>query len=254
MRACIKLHNTIMRRLLRSMGGYEVKTEGDAFMVAFQSPVNALKWCLSVQLQLLEADWPREVLDCTEGTDIFDVDGRTLLYRGISVRMGIHYGSPICEMDPITKRMDYFGTMVNRSARICGAAGGGQIFISGDVHANVSNLNDSQMAALYDFVIIENGETKLKGLENAEFIYAVYPKTLVGRHRFYISTTSSTGLTLSLLKEMQAFYWRLENLASEMGVAFKKPTSSPNLSPEVDLQSQFDLLVDLLHVSLLLIA
>ena len=35
MRSAIKIHNTIMRRQLRITGGYEVKTEGDAFMVAF---------------------------------------------------------------------------------------------------------------------------------------------------------------------------------------------------------------------------
>ena len=34
MRSAIKIHNTIMRRQLRITGGYEVKTEGDAFMVA----------------------------------------------------------------------------------------------------------------------------------------------------------------------------------------------------------------------------
>ena len=42
MRSAIKIHNTIMRRQLRITGGYEVKTEGDAFMVAFPSPTAAL--------------------------------------------------------------------------------------------------------------------------------------------------------------------------------------------------------------------
>jgi adenylate cyclase len=61
MRAAIKVHNGIMRRCLRTIGGYEVKTEGDAFMVAFKNAEHALKWCLTVQMQLLEADWPKEV-------------------------------------------------------------------------------------------------------------------------------------------------------------------------------------------------
>jgi adenylate cyclase len=61
MRAAIKVHNTIMRRALRNIGGYEVKTEGDAFMVTFKNAEDALKWCLTIQVQLLDADWPQEV-------------------------------------------------------------------------------------------------------------------------------------------------------------------------------------------------
>ena len=42
MRSSIKLHNEIMRRQLRIIGGYEVKTEGDAFMVSFPTATSAL--------------------------------------------------------------------------------------------------------------------------------------------------------------------------------------------------------------------
>src|SRR5690606_10287117 len=52
MRTAIQTHNQIMRRQLQIHGGYEVKTEGDAFMVCFRTPTSALLWCFSVQ-QLL---------------------------------------------------------------------------------------------------------------------------------------------------------------------------------------------------------
>jgi len=52
--------------------------------------------------------------------------------RGISVRMGIHAGKPVCELDPTTDRMDYFGPVVNRAARVSGVADGGEIFISSE--------------------------------------------------------------------------------------------------------------------------
>lgn len=32
--------------------GYEVSTEGDAFLVAFHEPFDAVAWCLTVQLAL----------------------------------------------------------------------------------------------------------------------------------------------------------------------------------------------------------
>ncbi|KAG1247649.1 hypothetical protein G6F68_014113 [Rhizopus microsporus] len=133
MRSAIKIHDAVMRRTLRSIGGYEVKTEGDAFMVCFQDTVAALLWCFTVQLQLLEADWPAGILETEEGREIQKEN--KIIYRGLSVRMGIHLGTPVYERNPITKRMDYFGPVVNKASRICNAADGGQICVSSDVIA-----------------------------------------------------------------------------------------------------------------------
>jgi adenylate cyclase len=133
MRASIQIHNMIMRRSLRLIGGYEVKTEGDAFMVAFPAVLPAVHFCVAIQCQLMEADWPTAILETDCCKEVLGPNGE-LIYRGLSVRMGIHYGVPICDINPTTNRMDYFGTMVNRAARICGAADGGQIFVSVDVY------------------------------------------------------------------------------------------------------------------------
>ncbi|OBT75927.1 hypothetical protein VF21_05779 [Pseudogymnoascus sp. 05NY08] len=154
MRSAIRLHNEVMRRQLRIIGGYEVKTEGDAFMVSFPTATSALLWCFSVQAQLLEIQWPSEILNHSIGKEIVDADGN-LIFRGLSVRMGVHFGTPVCEHDPVTRRMDYFGPMVNKTSRISSTADGGQI--------------------------APMGERKLKGLENPEYIYLMYPHTLAGR-------------------------------------------------------------------------
>ena len=110
MQTAIRMHNQLLRRQLRAIGGYEVKTEGDAFMVSFPTVTSALLWCLTTQLELLREDWPQEILDSDEGREILDTRGE-ILYRGLSVRMGVHWGAPVCEADPITRRMDYFGPM-----------------------------------------------------------------------------------------------------------------------------------------------
>lgn len=206
MRSAIKIHNTIMRRQMRIIGGYEVKTEGDAFIVAFPTITVALQWCFAVQTNLLSADWPAEILESDLGCEVYHPERGDLLHRGLSVRMGCHWGSPVCEIDPITKRMDYFGPMMNRTSRISAVADGGQIAISADVESELrgfehladcvgdvgSEMEDENsplaqvkrdMEALKrtGFAISPIGERKLKGLENSEFIYLIYPNQLIGR-------------------------------------------------------------------------
>ena len=195
MRAAIRTHNAIMRRALRAFRGYEVKTEGDAFMVSFQSLPAAVLWALTVQCRLLEADWPKEILNSEDGKEILDSDGRCI-YRGLSIRMGLHWGAPVCEVDPVTKRMDYFGPIVNRAARISGVADGGQVFVSADVISelkaldvfssdtdhldldlaeNYSGTTASDVTSLkrFGFEVVDIGERKLKGLETTEMISMV---------------------------------------------------------------------------------
>jgi adenylate cyclase len=142
MQTAIRMHNSLLRRQLRIIGGYEVKTEGDAFMVSFPTVASALLWCFSCQLMLITEEGPKEIVDCEDGREIFNEKGE-LIYRGIWVRMGIHWGAPACEADPITKRMDYFGPIVNRAARISGSADGGQIMVSEDVVQEIQSVYDS---------------------------------------------------------------------------------------------------------------
>ncbi|KAG1739808.1 hypothetical protein EDD22DRAFT_921905 [Suillus occidentalis] len=99
MPTAMRIHNNLLRRHLRTCGG-------DAFMCSFPTTLAAMWWCLII-------------LECPKHGQ--------LLARGLSVRMGVHCGIPVCEPDPITSRMDYFGPMVIRAARISGIALGGQI-------------------------------------------------------------------------------------------------------------------------------
>ncbi|KAJ2722468.1 cysteinyl-tRNA synthetase [Coemansia sp. Benny D115] len=234
MRSAIKVHNSIMRRMLRSIGGYEVKTEGDAFMVSFPTVASALHWCLAVQMMFLNADWPQEILDSPHGCPIYwppdgqqggdgaakgrnkgphgESEGRHLIYRGLRVRMGMHLGSPVSEEDPVTRRMDYFGPMVNRASRISGAADGGQVYVSQDVmdevyaimeifetadHNGITDMRqiieepslarDVQALKNLNLSAMQVGEIKLKGLESPELVSMVYPAALRGRIDMQIS-------------------------------------------------------------------
>ncbi len=205
MRSAIKAHNDVMRRQLRRIGGFEVKTEGDAFMVSFPTATSALLWCFAVQLSLLEVNWPSEMLGSIHCQPLFDRENK-LIFRGLSVRMGIHWGEPLAEPDPVTRRMDYYGPMVNKASRISAVADGGQIAVSSDFISEIQrcletyqeapNATDdafdedtfakairSELRSLSSqgFEVKEMGEKKLKGLENPEFVYSLYPHQLDGR-------------------------------------------------------------------------
>ena len=43
------LHDRMLRSQLTRFYGYEVTTEGDAFLCAFHEPMDAVAWCLATQ-------------------------------------------------------------------------------------------------------------------------------------------------------------------------------------------------------------
>lgn len=275
MRSAIKLHNTIMRRQLRIVGGYEVKTEGDAFMVSFPSPTSALLWCFNVQNQLLNEEWPSEILGTNECCEVTDSKGNTI-FRGLSVRMGIHWGSPVCELDMVTRRMDYFGPMVNRASRINSSADGGQIAVSTDflhemeqlyyIHEQIQ-VGTTTLQSAYEEnpragEIIEReinsleeigcsyfelGERKLKGLETPEMITLAYPKKLEIRFEIFQKRTSANSATLTgrivgavpvdAVYQLRTISLRLENICSTLILGSKADEKFLLQSSSVILES-----------------
>ncbi|KAI0483383.1 protein phosphatase 2C [Xylariaceae sp. FL0804] len=268
MRSAIKLHNEVMRRQLRRIGGYEVKTEGDAFMVSFPTATSALLWCFSVQTQLLEVNWPPEVLNSVSCQELYDNENN-LVFRGLSVRMGIHYGEPVAEIDPVTRRMDYFGPMVNKASRISAVADGGQITVSADFISEIQRcletyqenerngsagsedaFDDDATAqsirrelkslSSQGFEVKEMGERKLKGLENPEYIYSLYPHALAGRIDFHNQAANPTqadkpatlqpGSELGFEPEMIWSLWRV-SLRLEMLCSSLEEMSGRGLQP-----------------------
>ncbi|KAH7376471.1 protein phosphatase 2C [Plectosphaerella cucumerina] len=275
MRSAIKIHNEVMRRQLRRIGGYEVKTEGDAFMVSFPTPTSALLWCFAVQMQLLEVEWPPEILNSLSCQPLYDKDN-TLIFKGLSVRMGIHFGDAVNEMDPVTGRMDYFGPMVNKASRISAVADGGQITVSTDfisevqrcleTSADIERLNstassedtfdedsiisqirrDLRSLSSQGFEVKDLGERKLKGLENPETIYSLYPHALIGRadihmqHERGVETqdkpaTLQPGSELSFDPDIIWNLWRVSLRLEMLCSALENGAGKELQAPETEL-------------------
>ncbi|KAF8967218.1 cysteinyl-tRNA synthetase [Entomortierella lignicola] len=243
MAIAIKEHFNIMRRQLRSIGGYEVKNEGDAMMASFSSVPAAILWCFKVQELLVSADWPQEILDSEDGRTIFDAANPSQwIYRGLSVRMGIHWGQPVSHRDEVTRRMDYYGSMVNRAARICASADGGEICVSSDVIKVMQQISADPMFELSDSPDVDHvremnklgywvqdiGEKKLKGLETPESLHLLSTRLLAGR--FTVDSKSVAGtpvleaqehvlqqrmiLDSASVRTLQSLSLRLERLVS----------------------------------------
>ena len=75
----MKIHTKFMRILLFTIGGYEVQTDGDAFMFVFTSPLLTFTFGLECNQNYSTAPWPSDLLD------LLQVEGGS---EGI-----FHYGS-----------------------------------------------------------------------------------------------------------------------------------------------------------------
>ncbi|MGH2982347.1 MAG: protein kinase domain-containing protein [Solirubrobacterales bacterium] len=101
----LRSHNAIFRQRLRAHDGYEVKNQGDGFMLVFPRPAAALRCAIEVQRALAER-----------------VGGSA--EEAIRVRMGLHTGEAIAEEG------DFFGRNVVLAARIAAQAAGAEILVS----------------------------------------------------------------------------------------------------------------------------
>ena len=132
----LKGHNQLVREQLVAHGGFEVKSQGDGFMVAFSSARQALLCAIGIQQALARSGG-----------------------GPVRVRMGLHTGEAIKDAD------DFFGRNVIFAARIADQAEGGEILVSSLVKELTESGGDFQF---------ENGrEVALKGLSGTGKVYSV---------------------------------------------------------------------------------
>ncbi len=134
-------HDAILRDAFQRFGGFEVKTEGDAFMVAFADAAAALNCALFVQAALCRYPWPEDI-------------GQP------RIRVGLHTG------EPFLYNNDYFGPVVNRAAHICNSGHGGQVLLSDDTKAAVGKQIDPKI------VLQELGDYRLKDMGTPQCLYS----------------------------------------------------------------------------------
>lgn len=186
MNECLDKHHAIIRELVSKHKGYEVKTAGDSFMIAFGSEAAAVTLAMDLQRRFQSESWPPAIdrvykargdYDLLEAIDD-DVGGFNATvgadpaFNGLRVRVGIHSGHPNIVFDDITKGYDYYGSPVNIAARIEATACGGQVNVSSDV---VKSLPQNIVDGLS---IRSLGQHTLKGINEPVEIFELLPTEL----------------------------------------------------------------------------
>ena len=129
------IHDVIMRQCYANHSGYEITTEGDAFILAFHHPLDALAFALEAQLKLYKADWPLEILKQEDAKD-----EPSLKFRGFRVRLGVHHGSTTSKVHEMTRRTVYSGEAVKIAKAVEGMCHGGQILCTMETWMAVSGM------------------------------------------------------------------------------------------------------------------
>ena len=168
MRAGLKIHNAVLREVMQVFGGYEVKTIGDAFMVAFASTADGVNFGLQVQEYLREANWPASLL---EEAPICAEQGP--LWGGLTVRIGVNSGPVTVEQNTLTGRTDYFGHTVNIAARLESTCTPGAVAVPCDLWTSVCGLCTA--------VAGEAEALDLKGVSQPMRVRCLWPASLAGR-------------------------------------------------------------------------
>ena len=134
----LRTHNVIIRQQVSAHEGFEVKSEGDGFMVAFSSARRGLECAIAIQQAL-----------ATHNTENED--------EPIRVRIGLNTGEAIKEGE------DFFGRSVILAARIASQAVGGEILVSSLLKALVESSGE--------FEFSEGREMELKGLAGVHQVF-----------------------------------------------------------------------------------
>eukprot|EP01062_Namystynia_karyoxenos_P023680 TRINITY_DN19163_c0_g5_i1.p1 TRINITY_DN19163_c0_g5~~TRINITY_DN19163_c0_g5_i1.p1 ORF type:complete len:878 (+),score=201.48 TRINITY_DN19163_c0_g5_i1:95-2728(+) len=186
----LHMHNRMMRTAYGSSNGYEVKTIGDSFMVAFRDQLDALKFGLAAQLGLVEQKWPEDLLQHRLCQKVRTAAGQ-VLWNGLRVRIGMNYGPANVERNPVTGRCDYFGSTVNTAARLESVLRQGGLVATTD--AVVKALGQEGMCTLGFPAAQSAGDRELKGVRFPVSVWALVPQQLSQRIAVLLGGSPASG-------------------------------------------------------------
>ncbi len=175
MHEALRIHDDVIRTVFARHGGYVFSVAGDAFGAAFDNPSRAVAAAVDIQLGLSQA---------TSGA------------VAIAVRAGLHTG------DSLERDGNYFGTNVNRAARIQAMGRGGQVLLS----RRCADLVSSEVPDGCSIVSI--GEHVLRSFDDREELFQLLGDGLSGD-----TSIQSSAVADNLPNPATRFVGRLDDVA-----------------------------------------
>jgi predicted ATPase len=176
MRRALARHDELVRTAIEDTGGLVVKTTGDGFHAVFPTARGAVDAAVALQLAL--------------AAETFAETGP------LQVRVGVH----TCEAE--YRDGDYYGSEVNRAARLMSVAHGGQVVVS---------LATSALVRDGSVELVDLGDHRLRDLTTAERVYEVRAPGLATGHPPLRSLDALPG---NLPRQMTTFVGRDAEIAS----------------------------------------
>lgn len=144
----VRDHFDILFSILEAHGGTVVKTIGDAVMASFISNRAALSGIINA-------------LD-----EFKRYNSRKHINEQVYIKIGIHRGPAI--LVTLNDRLDYFGSTINKAARIQSLANSGEICFSEQVYQDAEFLKQLRELSVEE---ITRHSVNLKGIEGIQTIY-----------------------------------------------------------------------------------
>lgn len=143
MKSMLAKHDSILKETIESNHGQIIKTTGDGVHAVFEKVIDAIH-------AAVEAQQAFQTSDFLKNPEV-----------SLRIRMGLHTG------EAELRDGDYYGTTLNRAARIMSAGHGGQVLVS-DVTSQVAEEH-----LLHGVSFIDLGRHHLKGLLKPERIFQI---------------------------------------------------------------------------------
>ena len=209
-------HRHLLREIFPRFNGTEIKTIGDAFLIEFNSALEAAQCAIEIQRTLAKRN--------------HDVPAA----RRIEVRIGIHIG------DVVHRGGDVYGDGVNIASRIEPLAGAGGICVSMDVERQIRNALEARFEKL--------APTELKNISVAMDLFRIVlpweqrtkaepVETSVSGRSFPVSRLAWVGAIV--LAVVGAGWWFAHQSSKEVVSSSSVSTSraAPSTGPPADQKS-----------------
>eukprot|EP01102_Stenamoeba_stenopodia_P020393 TRINITY_DN7908_c0_g3_i2.p1 TRINITY_DN7908_c0_g3~~TRINITY_DN7908_c0_g3_i2.p1 ORF type:complete len:727 (-),score=185.52 TRINITY_DN7908_c0_g3_i2:922-3102(-) len=245
MEQALRLHNLLMINAIEGHGGYRVSMDGGVFTIAFSSALNALRFCSDIQQELLNAEWPEEILATEEGkpdtVTVVDASGNQtskVIFKGLRVHMAVGSGELLCQQDAFG-RASYSGQEASLASSLLCVANPGQILVTSEALKNLQQelnpeappatgdslelLLDEEPSSAVEFNLA--GQINLTDDEKAT-IYYTLPKAIAERAQRYTSLAEAKlveavdvrKVLLAKVEDLQVQNLRLKERLAEMEV------------------------------------